>query len=103
MIRPIPLSLVLLPLALAACSKPAHGSGQGQPAAEHHGSPPIHVSQTVVALRHGQPAREHEYREHLAACSKLNVPVQPLDPAVVGKLGRTHSDTWYEGDRMAGR
>jgi hypothetical protein len=87
--------LLLLPLALIACA-PVH-------AATAAASLPIHVSQTELDLEHGRPAVEHEYRDHLAACHKLTVPIKPLDAATVGKLGRTYHEAWYEGERTAVR
>lgn len=99
----------LLALALAAAlltagctgkagSTPLAESATGQAVSN---TPPIRVEQTIVFLKNGVPAVEADYREALAQCSAGPLPVQPLSPDVVGKLGRTYLDTRYEGARMA--
>lgn len=89
--------VALLVLGLAACSHGSEGDAQDNAAAS---TPPIHVTQTIVALKDGQPASEQLYREALARCSG-GVAVTPLSDDVAGKLGRTYLDIWYEGNRMA--
>lgn len=101
----------LMPLAVAlAVALPATGCTSGAGATSQVAStsgqaggntPPIHVEQTIVFLKNGVPAVEANYRAALAKCSAGPLPVQPLSPDVVGKLGRTYLDIRYEGARMA--
>ncbi|MHB1057457.1 MAG: hypothetical protein ACYC0F_06210 [Rhodanobacter sp.] len=101
-----------LAAALAGClltTLPLAGCSAGSDAADASGNaanlaretPPIHVSQVAVLLQDGEPAVEHTYREALARCSGGSLPVKPLADDVVGKLGRTYLESWYEGARMA--
>ncbi|WP_431635691.1 hypothetical protein ACQVBX_17295 [Dyella sp. KULCS107] len=99
--------LLLLPFVLTACSGEAHGGSNGQAddaqTSSASDTPPIHIQQTLFDLKDGKPVLEQLYRKALTACSKLSVPLKPLDGDTVGKLGRTYVETWYEGDRMAVR
>ena len=102
-------TLMTLAVALAitlpttGCTSGAGNASQAESSSGQTGSntPPIHVVQTIVFLKDGVPAVEANYREALAKCSAGPLPVQPLSPDVVGKLGRTYLDTRYEGARMA--
>lgn len=96
--RNLLMGCVLLPL--GACSGAASDAA-GASANLAQGTPPIHVEQTIVFLKGGVPAVEANYREALARCSAGPLPVQPLGPDMVGKLGRTRLDIHYEGARMA--
>ncbi|RAO77434.1 hypothetical protein [Dyella jiangningensis] len=95
-------ALIILPL--AACSASSNheatdnASGSSDAASA---TPPIHVRQTMVVLRDGQPASEQNYRQALADCRKGPFPTQPLGDDVAGKLGRTFYDVWYEGARVS--
>ena len=108
------IALAMLPLAGCSASNdqaqnnPSPGAAQN--AGDNNGAnaavntPPIHVEQTVVMLKDGQPAVEQTYRQLLAKCSEgAPVQVKPLDPESVGKLGRTYLKIWYQGDSMAVR
>ncbi len=90
-------------LPLAGCSSRGDGGSGADGASVNvaRETPPIHVEQTEVMLKNGQPAIEQLYREALAQCSKGPTPVKPLEGDVVEKLGRTFFDVWYEGERMA--
>ena len=90
-------------LPTAGCTSGAGDAAQAESSSGQAGSdtPPIHVAQTIVFLKDGAPAVESNYREALAKCSGGPLPVQPLNPDVVGKLGRTYLDIRYEGARMA--
>lgn len=90
-------------LPAAGCTSDAGGTSQTESSSTQAGAsaPPIHVMQTIVFLKDGSPAVEANYRAALARCSGGPLPVQPLSPDVVGKLGRTYLDVRYEGDRMA--
>jgi len=107
MTRPNPFPLLLLPFVLTACSGQAHGGSDGQTddgqTSSTSDTPPIHVRQTLVDLKDGKPVLEQLYRKALTACSKLSVPVKPLDSDTVSKLSRSYVETWYEGNRMTVR
>lgn len=96
---------VLMLFPLAACSAGDRHADDGKDDAGNAASatPPIHVTQTMVVLREGKPAREDDYRQALADCQKGPMPTQPLGDDVVGKLGRTYYDLWYQGARLAER
>jgi hypothetical protein len=94
----------LIAIPLAACSASGNHDASGGADDKHNAAgstPPIHVSQTMVVLRDGQPASEQNYRQALADCRKGPFPTQPLSDDVVGKLGRTFYDVWYEGARIS--
>ncbi len=96
------LASALLALPLVACSASGnHEAGVGDAKGAASATPPIHVTQTMVVLRDGQPASEQNYRQALADCRKGPLPTQPLSDDVVGKLGRTFYDVWYQGARIA--
>lgn len=90
-------------LSVTGCSRGTSSTAQAESSTGQAGSntPPIRVEQTIVFLKNGAPAVEANYREALAKCSAGPLPVQSLDPDVVGRLGRTYLDIRYEGARMA--
>ncbi|HKR76476.1 MAG TPA: hypothetical protein VJR95_07395 [Rhodanobacter sp.] len=94
---------LVVALPTTGCTSGAGDPSQAESSSGKAGSdaPPIHVEQTIVFLKDGVPAVEANYREALAKCSAGPLPVQPLSPDVVGKLGRTRLDIRYEGARMA--
>ncbi|WP_130619986.1 hypothetical protein [Dyella amyloliquefaciens] len=96
------LASALLTLPLVACSASGnHDAGAGETKGVASATPPIHVTQTMVVLRDGQPASEQNYRQALADCRKGPFRTQALSEDVVGKLGRTFYDVWYQGARIA--
>lgn len=98
------LASAFVALPLVACSASGnHDAGTDGAKNAANATPPIHVSQTMVVLRDGRPASEENYRQALADCRKGSLPTQPLGDDVVGKLGRTFYDVWYEGARLSER
>jgi len=97
------LGLCVAVIPLAGCSSPPgdEPAAADDPANVAINTPPIHVSQTEVMLKDGQPMVEQTYREALANCSAGSLPVKPLDEEVAKKLGRTFFEIWYQGDQMA--
>lgn len=95
-------ALVALPLAACSASGDRDADAGGGTARNAAAStPPIHVSQTMVVLRDGRSASEQNYRQALAACTNGPFHTQPLSDDVVGKLGRTFYEVWYQGRSMA--
>lgn len=97
-------ALIVVPLAACSASGDHEVDDHAAGARNAAGStPPIHVSQTMVVLRDGQPASERNYRQALADCRKGPFPTQALGDDLVGKLGRTFYDVWYQGARVSER
>lgn len=104
MLRACAIALVL-PWCFAAssCSAAESSDRADDTARLVKNTPPIHVEQTVVAIKDGQPMMESQYLSILEGCEGGHIPVQPLDAADVKKLGRSFLSIWYKGRSFAVR
>ena len=91
--------LLLFPLAGCSSGKSADSAGTDDGLITN--VPPIYVEQPVVAVDHGVPMQERQYREALANCQRSPFPTRPLAAEDVAKIGRTFHKLWFEGDRWA--
>ncbi|RAP58152.1 hypothetical protein [Oleiagrimonas sp. MCCC 1A03011] len=101
MYRPIALAVLLSSLvSISACSAGDAPSSSDAAVNVASKTPPIHLRQTAVTLRDGQPVVQHQYQQASADCGHASG-FTPIPAKDVGKLGRTYYEAWYEGDRLS--